>query len=113
MACLGQGASVTPVFFENEIDGQNKVNSTGMYVTTSLSVFGSSNVSVNFDNNYVRNNAGDGLFLESESGQNLTLNAHQNSITPNAPYNVEKGTGPSGAGTFNIDMTCNWWGSNA
>jgi hypothetical protein len=40
MACAGQQAAVTPVFSGNEIDGQNKVNSTGVYITTSL--FGSS-----------------------------------------------------------------------
>ena len=112
MAAAGQQAAVTVSFSGNEIDGQNKVNSTGMYVTTSLFGFGSSNVTVDFNNNYVINNAADGFYLESEAGQTLTLNAHNNSITGNAPYNVERGIGASGAGTFNADMTCNWWGSN-
>ncbi len=113
MACAGQNAPVTPVFFENEIDGQNKANSTGMYVTTNLFGFGSANVSVDFNNNYVKNNTGDGFFLESEAGQSLTLQAHNNSITGNTPFNLENGTGLSGAGTFNVDATCNWWGTNS
>ncbi len=113
LTAAGQNAAVTTTFSGNVVDGQNKVNSTGMYVTTSLFGFGSSNVSVDFNNNYVVNNAGDGFYLESQASQTLTLNAHNNSITSNSPYNVEKGVGASGAGTFTIDMTCNWWGSTS
>lgn len=107
MALAGQQAAVTPEFYNNEIDGQNKLNSTGMYVTTSLFGFGSTNVSVNFNNNIVKNNAGDGFYLESENGYSLTLNAHKNSITGNSPHAVEE----TGAGTFAADMSCNWWGT--
>ncbi len=112
MACAGQQTAVTPVFFENSIDGQNKVNSTGVYITTSIWGYGSSNNTVDFNNNYVVNNAGDGFYLESEAGQVLTLNAHNNSFTGNAPYALEYGVGAAGAGTFAVDMTCNWWGTN-
>jgi nitrous oxidase accessory protein NosD len=113
LTAAGQNAAVTTTFSGNVVDGQNKVNSTGMYVTTSLFGFGSSDVSVDFNNNYVVNNAGDGFYLESQASQTLTLNAHNNSITSNSPYNVEKGVGAAGAGTFTIDMTCNWWGSTS
>jgi hypothetical protein len=108
MAVAGQGATdVTPEFYNNEIDGQNKANSTGVYVTTTEFGWGSSNVSVDFHNNIVTNNAGDGFYLESEAGYTLTINAHENSITNNSPYAVEK----ANTGTFNADMSCNWWGS--
>ncbi|OQY96075.1 MAG: hypothetical protein B6D37_02910, partial [Sphingobacteriales bacterium UTBCD1] len=108
MAVAGQAAAgVTPEFYNNEIDGQNKANSTGMYVTTSLFGWGSANVSVDFHNNIVTNNAGDGFYLESEAGYALTINAHNNSITNNSPYAVEK----VNTGTFNTDLSCNWWGT--
>jgi parallel beta-helix repeat protein len=112
MAMAGQQAAVTPVFERNEIDGQGKANSTGMYVTTSLFGFGSSNVTVNFNNNIVKNNTASGFLLESENGQTLTINAHENSITGNSPSAVQEGFGSSsGFGTFTTDMTCNWWGT--
>ena len=105
LTAAGQNAAVTPVFSSNVIDGQNKVNSTGMYITSSLFGFGSANVSVDLSNNYFINNAGDGFYLESQAGMILTFNAHNNSIKGNAPYAVEYGVGASGAGTFTVDMT--------
>jgi hypothetical protein len=106
MAAAGQQAAVTPVFALNTIDGQNKANSTGMYVTTSLFGFGSGNVSVQFQNNFVRNNT-DGFYLESEPGMTLSLQAHNNSFTGNSNSQV---TG-AGTGSIAANMECNWWGT--
>jgi hypothetical protein len=110
LAAAGQQAAVTPVFQRNTVDGQNKPNSTGVYVTTDLFGFGTSDVSVVFQNNFIRNNA-DGFYLESQAGKTLNLQAHSNSITGNTNSAVTQGTGDAGAGNFIAGMECNWWGT--
>jgi hypothetical protein len=112
LTVAGQEAPVTPVFERNTVDGQNRPNSTGVYVTTDLFGFGTSNVSVVFQNNFIRNNA-DGFYLESEAGRTLNLQAHSNSITGNTNTNVTKAAGASGAGNFTVGMECNWWGTTS
>lgn len=96
-------------FSGNTVDGQNKAGSYGAYFTTSTFWWGSTNLSVNFNNNTIVNNDY-GIYLESEAGYNLSLAANNNSITSKY-YNVSQATGAYGAGTFNVDMNCNWWGS--
>ncbi|MCK9403322.1 MAG: right-handed parallel beta-helix repeat-containing protein [Chitinophagaceae bacterium] len=96
-------------FSGNTVDGQNKAGSYGVYFTTSTFWWGSTNLLVNFTNNTVVNNDY-GIYLESEAGYNLSLAANNNSITSKY-YNVSQATGAYGAGTFNVDMNCNWWGS--
>ena len=112
LAQFGQQVAVTPVFSGNTIDGQNKAKSTGVYITTSLIDFGSSDVTVSVDNNFIKNNT-DGFYLESEAGSALVLAAHNNSISGNTNSNVTQGTDAKGAGTFAANMECNWWGTAA
>ncbi|MGB3074652.1 MAG: right-handed parallel beta-helix repeat-containing protein, partial [Chitinophagales bacterium] len=107
MALAGQQAAVTPVFMGNTIDGQGNASATGVYVTTSLFGFGSSDVSGVFNNNYIINNA-DGWYLESEGGQTLTISANNNAIADNSNSNVFDA---NAGGTLNAGMTCNWWGT--
>lgn len=107
----GQNAAVTPVFTRNVINGQSRANSVGVYQTTSLFGFGSSNVSGVFTNNYITNNAASGLYLETETGYSSDIVVNSNSITGNT-----LGVDTSGTGTATRNMTCNWWnvtGGNA
>jgi len=101
----GQNAAVTPLFTRNVIDGQSKANSIGVYQTTSLFGFGSSNVSGIFTNNYITNNASSGLYLETEPTFASDIVANNNSITGNT---IAVDT--TGTGTATRNMTCNWWG---
>ena len=102
----GQGAAVTPQILRNEIDGQNAAGSVGVYQTTSLFGFGSSNVSANYQNNYISNNA-KGFVLETEAGNSSNTMANNNSIT-NAT--ITNGVDTIGTGTATRSLTCNWWG---
>lgn len=106
----GQQLPVTTHFSGNTVDGQGKANTTGVYVTTDLFGYGTANSAADFFNNIIINNT-DGFYLESESGRTLSLVANNNAISHNSNSNVTQGTGASGAGTFTVDMNCNWWGS--
>ncbi len=109
LASAGQQSTVTTLFSGNTVDGQNKANSTGVYVTTSLFGFGSANTSSLFQFNYIRNNA-DGFYLESEAGYNMVIEADNNSITGNTNSQVTQAiTG----GSVAANMECNWWGTNS
>jgi hypothetical protein len=110
LASAGQQAAVTTTFSGNFVNGQNSPGSTGVYVTTDLFGFGTSNVSAVFENNIILNNT-DGFYLESQSGKSLILSAHNNAIVGNSNSNVTQGVGTSGLGTFSADMKCNWWGT--
>lgn len=111
LASAGQQLPVTTTFTGNTVDGLNKAGSTGVYVTTDLFGYGTSDVSANFTNNIIKNNA-DGFYFESEAGKTLTVVANNNSLSGNTNSNVTQGTGASGAGTFVADMNCNWWGTS-
>jgi hypothetical protein len=104
----GQQANVTPSFLRNTVDGMNKPNSTGVYHTTSLFSFGTTNVSGIYSNNFILNNT-DAFYLEYQTGRTNTITSNNNSITGNANGVILVPTG----GTLNEDFQCNWWGSAA
>jgi SepF-like predicted cell division protein (DUF552 family) len=110
LTVAGQQSPVLTTFTGNTVDAQHKVNSTGVYTTTSLFGFGSADVNAVFTNNDIRNNA-DGFYLESEAGYKLNLTANNNNISGNSNSNVTQATGVGGAGIFAADMNCNWWGT--
>lgn len=99
-------------FTGNTVDGQNKVNSTGVYFTTSQIALGSGNPKVKFTTNTVLNNA-DGFFLEAETGFTLETAASFNRIVNNTGSQATQNTGVGFAGTVNGSMENNWWGCNA
>lgn len=103
-----QGASaVTTNFIENTVDSMSLAGSTGVYVTTSLFGFGSTNVDATFSNNVIQNST-DLIFLESEPTYTLAVTATNNSF---AGYSNGISTG-GGGGAFSPNFSANWWGSN-
>src|SRR5262249_22983640 len=64
VALAGQQVPVTPVFSGNTVSGNLDPAGAGVYVTSSLFGFGSSDVSGAFQENFVSNTAA-GFFLES------------------------------------------------
>ncbi len=102
----GQGSPVTVQVLRNEIDGLSVANSVGVYQTTNLFGFGSSDVAANYQNNYVTNNS-TGFVLETETGYSSNTVANNNSIT-NATFS--NGVDTTGTGTATRNFTCNWWG---
>jgi CSLREA domain-containing protein len=99
-------------FSGNTADGQNKVNSTGVYFTTSQIGFGSGSPKVKFFTNTIVNNV-DGFFLEAEDGFTLETAASFNRVVNNTNSQVTQHTGVGFAGTLNGSMENNWWGCNA
>lgn len=95
-----------PSFIENTVDSMSLAGSTGVYVTTSLFGFGSSDVDVTFTNNFIHNSI-DAFFLETQLSYTLTLTATNNSF---AGYTT--GMTTSGTGTFRPNASANWWDSN-
>jgi autotransporter-associated beta strand protein len=95
-------------FKGNTVDGQNKVNSTGVYFTTSQIAFGNGNPKVAFSSNTVVNNV-DGFYLETANGFTLETAASFNRIVNNTNSAVTT----SNLGTLNGSMENNWWGCNA
>jgi hypothetical protein len=70
-AAGGVSTPVATTFTGNTVDGQNKANSTGVYLTTDQFGFGQGNNLVEFHGNTVVNNV-DGFFLEAkDSSGNL------------------------------------------
>jgi Calx-beta domain/Right handed beta helix region/Domain of unknown function (DUF4214) len=99
-------------FTGNTVDGQNKLNSTGVYFTTSQIGFGSGNPKVAFTSNTVVNNT-DGFYLEAETGFTLETATSFNRIVGNTNSQVTQASGAGFAGTLNGSMENNWWGCNA
>jgi parallel beta-helix repeat protein len=101
-------ASATTTFTDNVVDGQGLANSTGVYVTTSLFIFGSANVQTIFTGNIITNTQ-DGFYVEAEPGFTASVTANFNEISGNSNSAAQSG----GTGTFDVDLTANWWGSTA
>ena len=104
-------------FIRNTVDGQNKSNSTGFYLSNTEFGFGVSNVAANLLNNIVKNNVY-GFWIESTGGDTVRLSANANSIISNTTqittdsvtaYNGGNGT----VGTLLGDLRGNWWGSTS
>ncbi len=111
LTCAGAYVPITIEFAGNTVDGQNLANSVGMYVTTQIWGFASGNVTAIFRNNFVTNNIY-GAVLESESGFTNTCTMLDNDISGWSAAEVYKETGALGAGTFVVDASVNWWGTN-
>jgi parallel beta-helix repeat protein len=101
LCASGQFTGV-PVFSRNTVTG----NETGIYTTTSLFEWGSSNCNATFTNNFIDNNTVNAFEIESEAGYTNNTTANENHIVGNLlGVNVISG------GTTNANMTCNWWGT--
>lgn len=111
LTCAGAYVPVTVQFTNNKVDGMNRANSTGAYITTQIWGYTSGNVSVVFANNFIDNNV-DGVYLESEAGFTADVTFTGNSIAGNTSSLVTKASGALGAGTWVTDFGSNWWGSS-
>ncbi len=109
LTCAGAYAAVTPQFTNNVVDGMARPYATGIYVTTQIWGYGSGNVTVNFANNSISNCA-DGMYLESDAGYTNAFTFFQNAMFNNSNANVIPAIGA--AGTFALQFSGNWWGSN-
>ncbi|HNR96351.1 MAG TPA: right-handed parallel beta-helix repeat-containing protein, partial [Anaerolineae bacterium] len=105
LCAAGQFAAVTPTFTRNTVDGGG-TGLVGVWVTTNLFGWGSSNVLASFSNNYVRNNPY-GVYLVSEEGYSLGATLKGNSVTANTYAIVYNKKGPMTA-----DASANWWGAS-
>jgi nitrous oxidase accessory protein NosD len=111
LTCAGAYSPVKVEFTQNTIDGMNKANSVGLYVTTQVWGYTSGNVTAILRHNFVINNVY-GAVLESEAGFTNSLTLTDNDFSGYSLAAVYKETGTLGAGTFAVDASANWWGSN-
>jgi|GEM_PF-6497539 len=107
--------TVTTPFIRNVVDGQNKANSVGMYISNTEWGYGVSNVAVSLTNNVVNNNTF-GFDFESANGDTVTCSGYPNSMTGNGTavftdsvLVIYGGTGT--AGYLATDVRGYWWGS--
>ena len=78
-AAGGNSTPVASTFAGNTVDGQNRANSTGVYLTTDQFGFGQGNNLVVFRSNTVKNNV-DGFFLEANDTPNIHQAAKQHKL---------------------------------
>lgn len=107
LALAGQQTPVSVLFTNNTVIGNMAADGAGVYLTTSLWGYGSSDVTAVFQGNFISNTVA-GFFLESEAGMTLTLTAFDNSVGGNT---AAVDLNPLG-GTFAVNASGNWWGAN-
>lgn len=116
LSAWAQGAAVSPSFTNNTVIGpSHAAGSVGVYITTDLISWGYSDISVSFQGNFITSNETGIYFTADEQSWNpepyeaKTINAVfvSNGIEDNT-YGADKGTN----GTYNLDASSNWWGSN-
>lgn len=102
----GSGATLGHVtFVGNTVDGQNRPNSVGAYVTSGASGWPwLANVSADFRNNTLVN-CTNGMAVEAEVGYSSTLTGCRNNISGNTD-----GFWKQGGGTITASMPSCWWG---
>ncbi len=110
LTAAGSYSAVTPQFLNNTVDGQNKANSTGLYITTEIWGYTSGNVTVLLENNSILNHT-DGCYVVAEAGFTNTLTLYDNEMRGNSNLSVLTSAGAHSAGTFNLNFSGNWWGS--
>jgi hypothetical protein len=93
-------------FTGNMVDGQNKANSIGAYISTTTFFFPSGNNKTSMARNTVTGNA-DGFYLEAQTGFTL-----ETAIEANRIYGNTVGVETDASGTLNGSMENNWWGCN-
>ncbi len=102
IAAFGEGAAVESRFVGNRIDGHSIENSIGVYVTTSLVGFGSSDVHVLVEGNTVKNTSV-GVYLEQQSGFSTTADVECNVLADNVQAIASEST--SSTVTDNVILT--------
>jgi nitrous oxidase accessory protein NosD len=118
LAAFGQGAPVTTIFTNNEIDGKSALssapsNSIGVIVSTDQLGFGYNDVSAEFINNEIKH-FNTGVYVEEHGelyqlgsgGGDATATFHNNIIHPN-------NTGANGMPDTTVNAENNWWGCAA
>ncbi|MDD5542716.1 MAG: hypothetical protein PHX83_06040 [Acidobacteriia bacterium] len=102
LAAFGGGAAAgVATFSNNEVHGEKKTNSTGVYVTTD-DLFGDQlNVTVNFVGNLIKENA-DGFVVQSQSPATLTLSGTCNGVLNNSNSGM---TSLAGSGVSNVTLS--------
>jgi hypothetical protein len=125
LAALGQGATVTPLFIANHVDARGLSGSVGAFITTSESVYGSTDIAVDLVENTIRG-AEIGLYLQQESGHvnasQISCNRFERNGTAIVSETVASranGNWISGNGlgvdarlitSGSFDAAMNWWG---
>ena len=107
LAAAGQSAPVVTLFTNNTVLGNFAPKGAGVYVTSSLFGFGSTDVAASFGGNFIQNHA-TGFFLESTNGFSLNVTAFDNSISGNVTGVQTNDQG----GHFIMNASGNWWGVN-
>ncbi len=102
----GSGATLdTTNFMNNLVDGQNRPNSIGAYVTSGISGWPwLGNVSARFISNTMVN-CSNGMVVQAEVGYSATMKGWRNSI-----YGNTDGFWKEGGGTITASMPSCWWG---
>ena len=80
LAAFAQGAALTPVFSNNNVDGLGAVDSVGAYISTSELGFGSSDITVSFTGNSLLRNA-TGFYIANEPTFNASATLKGNTIS--------------------------------
>ncbi len=124
------GVQGTPAFTNNTVNGQQKANSIGAYLTTNVTQLGFPDIdcAATFNNNTITGNV-TGLRLEQTSGFTLTATVANNIFSGNSSDGIDafgltnpltisscdlSGNGIAGINNFSpvtITATNNWWGS--
>lgn len=100
-------STAVPTFTNNTVSGSGL----GIYLTTGVDWgWGGTNTTVTMSGNVITGND-IGLYFESDNTFTLNANLNHNSITGNTQVAT---TGqPAYGGTYNINLSPNWWGSIA
>ncbi len=102
LGAFGLGASVTPLFEANEIDGAGVEDAVGVYVTGDWLGFGVGDASATFKGNRIQNNAV-GVLVLQEEGFSSTVKLRGNRLRDN-------GIGVSSTTGAQVDARYNGWG---
>ena len=118
LAAFGQGAPVTTLFTDNEVNGKGALssspsNSFGVIVSTDILGYGYTDASALFTNNEIKK-FNTGVYVEQHGelyqlglgGGQATATLHNNVIKKN-------GTGANGMPDTIVDAENNWWGCAA
>ena len=80
LAELGQNAAVHGLFVENRVDGEALADSIGLYVTTSLLQYGSSDVGVRAAGNTIENTSV-GVYVQEQTGFRAQVDLECDALT--------------------------------
>jgi VCBS repeat-containing protein len=116
LSAWGEGNPVVTLFTNNVVTGPDTITGTvGAYITTDLISWGYTDVSVRFEGNVITNyDTAIYLTADPQSWNPYAYEAKTIHATffNNSIYDYHVGLDMGTQGTYNMDASANWWGSN-